>query len=253
LGLDDDEKDNIGIPDAMGRWHATLCVNEPGLYHLISKSRTSVAKTFGRWIRHEVLPTLRKTGSYSLPQQEPPEPQQEPAKPQQQPVSEVSLQAYMLALSKDKLEHELHYLHTMLATVEAAYNYKYPHLALSKDALMCEIHYLRALLAAVEAVYNYKYPQVRNSVYPQEEQKSSHSVETIVLPPVETRPDLQTVLLDYIRKTGTSVTVRYLQQSGPRSLRNLPADQLRTMLQALVTSGVLTIVQVGKAEHYRLL
>ena len=38
LGLDNDEKDDIRIPDAIGRMQATLCVNEPGLYHLISKS-----------------------------------------------------------------------------------------------------------------------------------------------------------------------------------------------------------------------
>jgi hypothetical protein len=60
-------------------------------------------------------------------------------------------------------------------------------------------------------------------------------------------------LLDYLHKTGTSVTVRHLQQSGPRLLRNLPADHLRAILQALVTSGVLAITQVGKSEHYRLL
>jgi predicted transcriptional regulator len=69
---------------------------------------------------------------------------------------------------------------------------------------------------------------------------------------METRPDLQTVLLDYLHKTGT-VTVRQLQQSGPRSLRNLSTDQFRTMLQALVENGMLAIDQVGKAEHYRLL
>lgn len=94
-GLDNDEKDDIMIHDVTGRKQATLCVNEPGLYHLISKSRTPEAKAFGRWVRYEVLP-------------------------------------------------------------------------------------------------------------------------------------------------------------GPRMLRNLPADQLRTMLQVLVTSGMLAIVQVGKAEHYRL-
>jgi prophage antirepressor-like protein len=249
--LDSDEVCSTYIIDSLGRKQEMCIVNEPGLYTLILGSRKPEAKVFKRWVTHEVIPCIRKTGSYSLPQQEPAEPQQEPAKPQQQPVSEVSLQAYMLALSKDKLEHEVHYLHTMLATVEAAYNYKYPHLALSKDALMCEIHYLRALLVAVETIYNYKYPQVHNFEHPQEEHKP-HPVETVALPSRDERPDLQTILLDYLHKTG-SVTVRQLQQSGPRLLRNLPADQLRTMLQALVTSRVLTTVQVVKAEHYRLL
>jgi len=238
--LPEHQKDYVGISDAIGRERITTIISEAALYKLAFRSNKEEAEVFTDWVASVVLPTIRKTGSYSLSQQEPDE-------PKQQPVLEVSLHAYILALSKDKLKHEIQYLHTMLATVEAAYNYKY---LLSKDALRCEILSLRSLLVTLETVYNYKYPQVHNPEYPQEEQKS-HPIETLVLPPVETRPDLQTVLLDYIRKTG-SVTVRYLQQSGPRSLRNLPADQLRTILQALVTSGVLTIVLVGKAEHYRL-
>jgi prophage antirepressor-like protein len=241
-GLDEDEKGVLNLYTPGGP-QATLCVNEPGLYHLISKSRTPEAKTFGRWVRHEVLPSIRKTGSYSLPQQK-------PAEPQQQSSQRSGLRTYLLSLSKDEMDGELHYLRSLLAGVEAAYNDKGPYLALSKDALLCEILYLRALVATVETVYHYKYPKAHNFEYPQAEQKP-HPIETPVLSPVETKPDLQNVLLDYIRKTG-SVTVRYLQQSGPRSLRNLPADQLRTMLLSLVTSGLLTIVQVGKAEHYRL-
>src|SRR6266702_3913685 len=69
-GLDEDEKGVLNLYTPGGP-QATLCVNEPGLYHLISKSRTPEAKTFGRWVRHEVLPAIRKTGRYSLSQQEP--------------------------------------------------------------------------------------------------------------------------------------------------------------------------------------
>ena len=43
-----------------------LTVTEPGLYRLIFKSRKDVAKRFQRWIFHEVLPSIRKTGSYSV-------------------------------------------------------------------------------------------------------------------------------------------------------------------------------------------
>ena len=42
-------------------------VNEYGLYNLILGSRKSEAKKFKRWITHEVLPSIRKTGSYSIP------------------------------------------------------------------------------------------------------------------------------------------------------------------------------------------
>ena len=41
-------------------------INEPGLYNLISKSTKPEAKEFSRWIRHEVLPTIRRTGRYSI-------------------------------------------------------------------------------------------------------------------------------------------------------------------------------------------
>ena len=45
-----------------------LVVNEPGLYRLVFASRKPEAKEFQRWVYHEVLPTLRKTGSYTIAQ-----------------------------------------------------------------------------------------------------------------------------------------------------------------------------------------
>jgi prophage antirepressor-like protein len=42
-------------------------VNEPGLYSLILGSRKPEAKAFKRWVTHEVLPAIRRTGSYSVP------------------------------------------------------------------------------------------------------------------------------------------------------------------------------------------
>ena len=62
--LDEDEKLLSVLPIA-GQRRKVLCVNEPGLYHLIFTSRKSEAKAFKRWVTHEVLPSIRKTGSYS--------------------------------------------------------------------------------------------------------------------------------------------------------------------------------------------
>lgn len=42
-------------------------VSEPGLYELIFRSEMSHAKEFKRWVTHEVLPTIRKTGAYIDP------------------------------------------------------------------------------------------------------------------------------------------------------------------------------------------
>ena len=45
-----------------------LIVSEPGLYSLIGSSKKQEAKAFKRWVNHEVLPSIRKTGSYSIGQ-----------------------------------------------------------------------------------------------------------------------------------------------------------------------------------------
>ena len=65
--LDEDEK-GIGysIPTPSGMQNMTI-INEPGLYKLIFKSRKPEAKSFTRWVTHDVLPTIRKTGSYTIP------------------------------------------------------------------------------------------------------------------------------------------------------------------------------------------
>ena len=42
-------------------------VNEPGLYSLVLGSRKPEARAFKRWITHEVIPCIRKTGAYVTP------------------------------------------------------------------------------------------------------------------------------------------------------------------------------------------
>ncbi len=43
-----------------------IIVSEPGIYQLIMKSRKPEAKKFKQWLYHDVLPSIRKTGSYSI-------------------------------------------------------------------------------------------------------------------------------------------------------------------------------------------
>lgn len=64
--LDDDEKGPHTVPTPGGN-QEMLCVNEPGLYSLVMKSRKPEAKAFKRWITHDVLPSIRRTGGYLLP------------------------------------------------------------------------------------------------------------------------------------------------------------------------------------------
>lgn len=63
--LDDDEKGMFTI-HSLGGNQKTMCVNEPGLYSLILRSRKPQAKRFKKWITSEVIPQIRKTGTYSL-------------------------------------------------------------------------------------------------------------------------------------------------------------------------------------------
>ena len=62
--LDEDEKDDVGIADAIGRQQNTTIISESGLYGTIMLSRKPEAKKFKRWVTHDVLPTIRKTGGY---------------------------------------------------------------------------------------------------------------------------------------------------------------------------------------------
>ena len=62
--LDDDEKGRNSIPTPGGQQDMSV-VNESGLYNLVLGSRKPEAKRFKRWITHEVLPSIRKTGTYA--------------------------------------------------------------------------------------------------------------------------------------------------------------------------------------------
>lgn len=63
--LDDDEKNTISLTEGIpGNPNKTI-VNEPGLYSLVLSSRKPEAKSFKRWITHEVIPDIRQYGMYA--------------------------------------------------------------------------------------------------------------------------------------------------------------------------------------------
>ena len=66
--LDDDEKDSIRNPDVnRSRGNPDLIViNESGLWSLVLTSRKPAAKRFKKWVTSEVIPSIRKTGGYSV-------------------------------------------------------------------------------------------------------------------------------------------------------------------------------------------
>lgn len=63
--LDEDERDTrtVGTP---GGPQEMVVINESGLYALIFSSRKPEAKRFRKWVTAEVLPTLRRTGQFSM-------------------------------------------------------------------------------------------------------------------------------------------------------------------------------------------
>lgn len=64
--LDDEEKGTKKIR-TLGGEQEMMCITESGLYTLILRSNKPEAKPFKRWVTHDVLPTIRKTGSYGTP------------------------------------------------------------------------------------------------------------------------------------------------------------------------------------------
>ena len=68
--LDDDERMTIdsteGHSGQRGGAQSMNIINEPGLYSLVLGSRKPEARAFKRWITHDVIPSIRKTGKYQV-------------------------------------------------------------------------------------------------------------------------------------------------------------------------------------------
>ena len=64
--LDDALTSSTPIADSMGRTQQATVVSEPGMYEVVIRSDKPEAVAFRRWITHEVIPSIRKTGSYQV-------------------------------------------------------------------------------------------------------------------------------------------------------------------------------------------
>lgn len=64
---EDDKTDGVTIRDSIGREQMPVLINESGLYSLILSSKMPNAKKFKHWVTSEVLPSIRKTGQYQMP------------------------------------------------------------------------------------------------------------------------------------------------------------------------------------------
>ena len=62
--LDPDERGGYSVPTPMGE-QSMIVISEPGVYRLVFRSSKPEAERFKRWLAHDVLPAIRKTGHYS--------------------------------------------------------------------------------------------------------------------------------------------------------------------------------------------
>ena len=69
--LSDEVISNYPIIDRLGRTQNALFVNEDGLYDVIFESRKPEARSFRKWVTSKVLPSIRKTGKYSIKEETP--------------------------------------------------------------------------------------------------------------------------------------------------------------------------------------
>lgn len=66
--LDEDERKQETIPTPSNSGYSTVnVINQPGVYKLAFRGRKEPAKRFTRWVTHEVLPEIFRTGSYTAP------------------------------------------------------------------------------------------------------------------------------------------------------------------------------------------
>lgn len=67
-GVPDDEKGTHSV-STLGGVQETVLLNEPGFYRVVMRSRSAVAEPFKRWVFHDILPSIRKTGQFKVHQE----------------------------------------------------------------------------------------------------------------------------------------------------------------------------------------
>ena len=99
--LEDDEK-GLHKTQTLGGIQEMSIISEPGLYDLVLRSNKPEAKQFSRWVRHELLPQVLRTGTYNMNREQPALPSGviEGAKPI---FESVGITGNQLGLALDKL------------------------------------------------------------------------------------------------------------------------------------------------------
>ena len=101
--LDDDVTLSYPILDNLGRTQDATFVTEAGMYTVILRSNSPIAKPMQKWVTGEVLPAIRKTGGYMIEKEE---------------DTEESIMARALLIAQDTIQRSKDKIRQLSATVE---------------------------------------------------------------------------------------------------------------------------------------
>lgn len=201
--LDDDEKALHLVEDPNGQAQQTSIVNEPGLYSVILRSDKPEAKDFKRWVTHEVLPSIRRTGAYAVA----------PVQPMT-PAQLLAAQAQVLV----DMERRMDVVHGQTQALEAKVD-----TAIKAFARPAEDHWRSDMDKAIKelcADIKWSLPKLQGRLYAELEEKANCNINA---------------RLSALRKRKKKNGTRYKDARALTKLDAIAADkQLRAIFEGVV-------------------
>lgn len=210
--LDSDEVGQIPLTDSMGREQMTYIVNEPGLYNVILRSDKPEAKDFKRWVTHEVLPTIRQKGSYSVPAMS--------------PAQLIAAQAQILVDMEQKMQAMQNQTLALEAKVDTA---------IKAFARPADDHWSGDMNRAIKelcADIHWSLPKLQGKLYAELEEKANCNIN---------------MRLTALRKRKKKTGMRYRDAQALTKLDAIAADkQLRAIFESIVRTWQARVVPSGE-------
>lgn len=211
--LDDDEKGACLMSTPSGDQNMTI-INEPGLYNVILRSDKPEAKDFKRWVTHDVLPSIRNTGSYSM-----------------QPMSPAQLIAAQAQLLVD-MERRMDEMQGRARALEAKVD-----TAIKAFARPAEDHWRGDMDRAVKelcADIGWSLPKLQGKLYAELEEKANCNINA---------------RLSALRRRKKKNGMRYRDAQALTKLDAIAADkQLRAIYESIVRTEQARAVPAREGE-----
>lgn len=227
--LDDDEKGEVAIADPTGRIKKMRTINESGLYSvlfsmqpqkargvpddLIAKRKQQL-KEFKHWVTHEVLPSIRRTGSYAIEQPD-----------LLSPAQLIAAQAQILVEMEKRMDEMQGQTQALEVKVDTAIK------AFSRPA---EDHWKADMDKAVKELcvqIKWSLPKLRGALYAELEETANCSINS---------------RLKALRKRKMKTGIRYRDAEALTKLDAIAADKkLRVIFEGIVRSWQARAVPSG--------